>query len=206
MNAEQVASVMSMESRATIDENKCTQQLQTKLNVFDIAFHNLEAAQMENPEASKNIKDGRFTFVPFPCGFFVDTLLDAFFFFGRDRSKKFLDVGCGIGTKVILASTIFDAYGIEYDEKYVSLAHALNINRVGKADALTFDRYDEFDFIYYYRPIHDTDKYRALESKIHREMKSGALIAPMHTEYNWHECEDMEVLANKPFPKLYRKK
>jgi len=195
-----------MSARATLDENKSREQLAIKLMVFDVAFHNLEAAQMEHPEAAQNIKDGRFTFVPFPCGFFVDTLLDAFFYLGQDRSKKFLDVGCGLGTKVMLASSLFDAYGIDCDERYVTTANSININRVGLADALTFDRYDQFDFIYYYRPIKDSEKYRDLEMKIHKEMKPGAIVAPMHTEYDWINCQDIEVVNSNPCPKIFKKK
>lgn len=206
MNGQQVGSIMDLESRIALDESKTIEQLRIKLNVFDIAFHNFEALQMENSDTNSNIKDERFSFVPFPCGFFVDTVLNAFFILGQDRSKKFLDVGCGIGTKVMLASSLFDAYGIDIEEKYVKTAHDLKINRVGQADAMNFDRYDQFDVIYYYRPIFDPIIYRDFESKIHKESKVGSLIIPMHSEYNWGDQEDIEVLISSPHPTIYRKK
>lgn len=206
MNGQEVAAIMDVEARASLDGNKSREQLLIKLNVFDIAFHNFEAVQMEHEETKENIKDGRFSFVPFPCGFFVDLLLDIFFLLGQDRSKKFLDVGCGLGSKVMLASVLFDAYGIEYDERQVSIANNLNIKRVGKADGMTFDKYDEFDVIYYFRPIHDKEQYKLFETNIHQKMKPGALVVPMHTEYNWLDQPDIEVMISKPFNAVYRKK
>jgi hypothetical protein len=197
MNGSEVGDLMSKEARAALDEDKTKDQLLLKINAFDVAFHNIEAAQM-----GKTVVGDRFSFVPFPCGAFIDLLYEAFFVLDQDRTKKFLDVGCGMGTKVVLACSLFDAYGIECEKEYVDKANLLGLNRVGHVDAFLFDKYDIFDVIYYYRPIHDYDKYRMFEQKIHKEAKSGAIIAPMHTDYEWDKCEDVERLTRF----LYRKK
>lgn len=197
MHEHEVNKLMDPDSRAALDEDKERATLLVKLNIFDVAFHNLEAVCMD-----QIVVDGNYQFIPFPCGAFVDMLMNAYVLLGHDRSKKFLDVGCGIGTKVILACSLMDGYGIDYNEQYVNKANTLGLNRVGLADGLLFDKYNQFDLIYYYRPIQDTERYLALESKIHKEMKSGTLVAPMDTAYNWDEQADIEKCGQF----LYRKK
>jgi 2-polyprenyl-3-methyl-5-hydroxy-6-metoxy-1,4-benzoquinol methylase len=197
MNGNDVNFLMNPENRIVLDEEKTKEQLSLKLTVFDVAFHNFEASQIGDA-----IKGDNYAFVPFPCGAFVDLIIEAFTVLGSDTSKKFLDIGCGIGTKVILATSLFDSYGIEYDEVYCEKAKSLGLNRVGLVDAMLFDKYDQFDLLYYYRPIHDSAKYREFESKVHAEMRPGALVAPMHTEYDWDSCEDIERLSKF----LYRKR
>jgi SAM-dependent methyltransferase len=197
MNGREVNELMSPESRAKLDEDKNLVQMLIKVNIFDVAFHNLEAAQ-----TSSEITEGKYNFIPFPCGAFVDMLMEAFFVLGQDRKKKFLDIGCGIGTKVILACSLFDAYGIEYNPKDVEKAKLLGMNRVGEADAMSFSKYGEFDFLYYYRPFHDFDLYEKFETMVHKNLKPGALLAPMHSEYNFDSMPDMERISKY----LYRKK
>lgn len=198
MNGNEVNHLLLPESRAQLDEAKDKDTLLVKLNIFDVAFHNLETARWDN-----DIVDGqRFKFVPFPCGAFVDLILEGFLVLGQDRTKKFLDVGSGLGTKVILASVLFDAYGIEYNREYVARSRAFGMSRVEYGDALNYDRYGEFDLLYYYRPLRDSSLYREFESKVHSQMHKGALVAPMHTEYDWDQQADMERISRF----LYRKK
>ncbi len=188
MNGNEVNQLMSPEARSSLDENKSKDALIVKLNIFDAAFHNLEAAQT----TTNNVVGESFAFIPFPCGAFVDMLTEAFFLLGHDRNKKFLDIGCGFGSKVILACSLFDGYGIEYNQDYVDKANLLGLNRVGLGDAFTFNKYDQFDLLYYYRPIHDDARYRIFENLVHRNMKVGALVAPMHTHYEWDNLADIK--------------
>lgn len=199
MIGKDVNNLMELESRASLDESKSKDELLVKLNIFDVAFHNLETVSMGEVDCDEK----HFQFVPFPCGAFVDLILEGFNFSGQDRTKKFLDVGCGTGTKVMLASVLFDVYGIEYEPLYVEMAHDLGIrNRIGVADAMTFHAYEKFDLIYYYRPIKDTELYAKFESMIHEKMRPGALVAPMHSEHDWDNSGDMEKLSRF----WYRKK
>lgn len=191
MNGSEVNFLMSPEGRAALDDNKTMDQLAMKATVFDIAFHQLEAANTP----AEAISGDSYAFVPFPCGAFVDMAFEAFLVLGQDKSKKFLDIGAGMGTKVILASVLFDAYGIELDPANVEKAKAIGLNRIGVADALAFDRYNEFDVLYYYRPISDAVLYRQFEEKVHADMKAGALVAPMHSEYDWDGQADMKKIG-----------
>jgi len=148
------------EQRASLDENKSRDHLLVKLHIYELAFHKWEVAGVDLP-----VESDRYRFVPFPNEAFVDMLFDAFFSLGADRSKRFLDVGSGFGSKVLLASTLFDAYGFDCIESYVNEAQRVVGNRVILADAFTYDRYDEFDVVYYYRPIHDDKLYHELERR-----------------------------------------
>lgn len=198
MKWSEIDQLMRLQSNLALDKEKSAEDLLFKLQVFDKAFHNLEVCQVESGDI---IKEQNFDFVPFPCSAFVDLLIEGFYFLNRDSSKKFLDVGCGLGTKVILACSLFDAYGIDYDQKHVEKAKTLGLNRVGQVDALAFDKYNLFDFIFYFRPIFDKIKYKELEEKIYNDLKPGAIVAPMFSELDWNSKPDIEVLSKY----LYRK-
>lgn len=99
---------------------------------------------------------------------------------------RFLDVGCGGGTKVIAASRFFRwADGLEYDLGYVNSARrTLQIigapySRIYHADALLFDSYSDYDVIYFYRPMRTDALMEALEQQIIRRARPGTiLVAP----------------------------
>ena len=91
----------------------------------------------------------------------------------RNDDIKFLDVGCGVGTKVLLASQLFSqADGLEYDQHYYAAArrtisaNKVKNSRIIKGDALVFPAYGEYDIIYLYRPFFDLVKQNELEMKI----------------------------------------
>ena len=91
----------------------------------------------------------------------------------------FLDVGCGPGTKMDIASTLFglEAYGVEIDKDMAMVADKRFPHRVNPVDALSFHSYDQFDLIWLYRPFRDRDKELALENRIISKMKPGAILA-----------------------------
>jgi 2-polyprenyl-3-methyl-5-hydroxy-6-metoxy-1,4-benzoquinol methylase len=124
------------------------------------------------------------------------------------HKPKFLDVGCGPGTIVVLADTIgFNAYGIDYMGKYVKIAKAAmreayfyetNRENIIKADALNFKRYDQFHVIYYYRPIADSKIMHELYKKIMKDMKIGSLFIPMNFGHPAHHLPKAFKQIDKP--------
>lgn len=105
---------------------------------------------------------------------------------GRGGAGSFLDIGCGSGIKMLAALGLFErATGIEYDPGYAAAARWL-CDRAGhgaaqviQADALTFEGYDAFDVIYFYRPMRDGERMEALERRICAQARPGTLlIAP----------------------------
>lgn len=107
----------------------------------------------------------------------------------KRNKARFIDVGCGIGTKVFLASTLFsEAHGIEIDDNYITTG--LNIIKhcspeytsnlsLKKRDALQFSHYRDYDVIYIYRPFHNVEKQNELEEKITRGAQENTVIVGM---------------------------
>jgi len=102
----------------------------------------------------------------------------------HDKKKmilpKFLDVGCGFGTTLMLAEAIgYDGYGIEYNQKNKPFA---STRLIWYGDAFDYENeneersYSQFDVIYYYRPISDYDLQLKLESLIEDKMSPGAFL------------------------------
>jgi SAM-dependent methyltransferase len=90
------------------------------------------------------------------------------------EGARFLDVGCGLGSKVWLAQSLgFDAYGLEINPKYVEVAkECVGTEHIICHDGLTYQDYDRFDVIYFYNPM-PTDE---LESVILKTAKDGAIV------------------------------
>ena len=105
------------------------------------------------------------------------------------RETRFLDVGCGAGLKVISAAPFFDrCVGLEYDPGYARLASDLfgdmphDRCRVVQGDALTWDGYDDYDVIYFFRPIRDDARLARMERHIVDSIPGNTLlIAPYRT-------------------------
>jgi hypothetical protein len=138
---------------------------------------------------SVSAEKGHFKDIPLLMSVFNDHMMAAYrvcLAQERKRPVRFLDVGCGGGTKVLSASEYFGhADGLEFDPSYVHAARTLfsniryDIGEVFQADALVFDRYDAYDVVYFYRPISNPDLMIQLERRICESVKPGTvLIAP----------------------------
>lgn len=111
---------------------------------------------------------------------------------------SFLDVGCGIGTKLILAASISSRivpFGIEIDPLYADVAKKLLkaienpsndtnsytgrslVGEIIQGDALK-QHYGGYDIIYFYCPLYDSQLQRKLEERIIKTASVGALILP----------------------------
>lgn len=102
------------------------------------------------------------------------------------RAPRFLDVGCGGGMKMLLASAFFDrAEGLDFDPAYVRAAQTafsrmqVTRCRAFEANALTFEGYADYEVIYFFQPMSDNDGLCALEDRILAKARPGTiLIAP----------------------------
>lgn len=107
---------------------------------------------------------------------------------------KFLDIGCGVGEKIYLASLFgLDCYGLELREELInegknilqSMGHGGYNSFYGlrpkepscfiHADALTYD-YKDFDILYFYCPLCDGNLQVKLEEQIAKTAKVGAIV------------------------------
>lgn len=143
-------------------------------------------SNIENKICERSVCDiESYHYIPFPPSHFIDALLEGFFHLGASTSKKFIDIGCGSGLTVLIASGLFESYGFDYNTDLVDRARSFLGDSVFLDDAKTFDRYDEFDFIYYYRPFFDENMYFEFEERVFKSMKSGSLVCPIWESFDW---------------------
>jgi trans-aconitate methyltransferase len=94
------------------------------------------------------------------------------------EGRQFVDVGCGIGTKLVLAHVMgFAVTGIECREQYAATAHWVCPDaKIENADARGYWPYDAFDVVYMYRPIQSGEGQAALDAWIYERARPGALL------------------------------
>lgn len=110
---------------------------------------------------------------------------------------RFLDVGCGRGLKVLSAAAFFDrADGLEFDPGYVDAAKTLfkstRADRcdVFQADALTYQDYDVYDAVYFYRPMRHIEMLKELENQVIKMVRPGTLLIAPYKMFE-HRYEEL---------------
>jgi SAM-dependent methyltransferase len=149
-----------------------------------------------NTYVAASCKDGAFKCLHSPVGEFLDELFIAKKHSSTAYSHKFLDVGCGVGQKVFLAKINgCEAFGIDLRQEFVVESRRLDLlyneaahwrlggiereqdkNKFTQADAITYDKYDTYGIIYFYQPISDPDKLKAMETQIAKTAKIGSVV------------------------------
>jgi 2-polyprenyl-3-methyl-5-hydroxy-6-metoxy-1,4-benzoquinol methylase len=124
----------------------------------------------------------------------VDQFLDALQVAGaHTEGRRYLEVGCGIGTKLLVAAVLgYEVTGIDNRRQYLAVAEWLTRQRaegepvpvelensvpicLEQADARYYD-HQFFDVIYANRIIVDNDGQTEYESMLARSMKKGAVL------------------------------
>lgn len=97
---------------------------------------------------------------------------------------RFLEVGSGIGTKSLIAHTLFGltTTGIEVNPDLFRVMLRKGRGYGFCMDALDFEWFHSYDIIWMYRPFRDRDLERKLEQKIYAEMNHGAIFAGAQLE------------------------
>jgi len=94
--------------------------------------------------------------------------------------RRFLEVGCGIGTKMQLAESLgFSAYGIEILPELVAEARNEGLDVV-EADARSWRGYAEFDTVYVNHPLLDSGAEEAFERELHQAMKPRSVLVAVN--------------------------
>tara|TARA_Y100000034_G_scaffold129783_1_gene186909 strand:+ start:443 stop:1054 length:612 start_codon:yes stop_codon:yes gene_type:complete len=189
-------------NRAEQDEGHSKEYLSVKLNVMSVALHNIECSHLP-PEPDDPDEEDRHRWVPFPCGSFVDACIEAFYLSGGEvKAKKFLDIGCGIGTKVMLADVLFDAHGLELNEEYLRVADLIGCRNVWQADAMEYVEYGDYDILYFYAPFREDILQNRFERHVYQHMSPGTILIPMHTMTMWStRWPDMKKVGSFCFQK-----
>jgi hypothetical protein len=143
-------------------------------------------ARIDSEQNAHQKKNEHYPYISYGGRRFVGTLGRA----GLLEGKHFLDVGCGIADKVMLAwtfGTFVTASGLEYDRKTVGLAKSAAWNFDGhspkkavlqilEGDALEFDKYGKYDVIYMYMPMRDPGRVGCLLKQICEQASIGTRI------------------------------
>lgn len=136
------------------------------------AIRQLELDWLEKYRVLRSASEDSYGWEPFPISRFYNMLILAM----SHNRGPFLDVGCGIGTKVLLASQVgIEAQGIELFPEYVAEAERLGV-KVEQADARSYGRYGEFGIIYINHPLRDIEEEDKLERHIQRQMVPGSVL------------------------------
>jgi len=160
----------------------------------DNIFNLLHGFVNPNPQDPAAKESQSFADIALPQSVFLRHMLAAHRIYlaqRTGRAARFLDVGCGGGLKVLSAAQFFaPSEGLDFDPGYVTAAQNLlaktraDTTNVFEANALTFDRYDEYDVIYFYRPIMDWDKLHELEERIVKSARPDALLIAPYTMFD----------------------
>jgi len=89
---------------------------------------------------------------------------------------QFLEVGCGPGSKSVLAGALFDldAHGFDIDPDMVAAAADNGADAI-VWDAMKYPAYDEPDIVYLNKPLH-LPLEAELERMVYEDMKPGAVL------------------------------
>ena len=136
----------------------------------------------DSQKYSRNDTANEYPFVP------MDTrqLFDQLFFAARFLKKNMpdrgpftlLDIGCGIGNVMLFAEQMgFDVYGFEKDEFPFRIASKLmGPDRVTQDDLWQYHGYENFDVIYYFRPLANGNDQRRFERMIEEKIRPGGIL------------------------------
>lgn len=111
----------------------------------------------------------RAPWMPFPVPAFLALLLEAV---PEAPGSRFLDIGCGPGSKMLLAREIcgLDVTGIEIEPQAAAEAGVVPV------DAADFTDYGKYDLIWFNRVYRDPGLQAVLEARIWAGMAPGAVV------------------------------
>lgn len=170
----------------------------------------LHTLALPSAEAMKNLLSDAHADIALPATHF-EALMHAAYRIclaqSRSAPPRFLDVGCGGGTKVYAALPFFrDSMGLENNPIQAQVAAAvmakLNapLECIIESDARNFDDFGKFDVIYFYRPIKNPNGLRQMEDRIMSQVRPGTLlIAP----YLGFSAEQGDMRCSKIAPSIY---
>lgn len=125
--------------------------------------------------------DARSTpWMPFPLFDFIALVAEAL---PEAKGGAFLEVGCGIGTRMLIAHELYglDCHGIDRVPEYVAQAQAMLPEGAGGvtagiADALGWNGYGKYDIVWFNRVFSDPALQRKLEYQVWGDMRPGAVV------------------------------
>ncbi len=143
-----------------------------------------EVRQIERAWQQKNIDIGNAKmfdgWMPSDVAQFLVLLIESIV---EAPGRGFLEIGCGPGTKMMLARDLFglDVTGFDRVPEFVDAARGHGLN-AGVCDAFDFQAYAKFDIVFLNQPFRDPGTERELERLVFRKIRRGAVIIGMNLE------------------------
>ena len=118
--------------------------------------------------------------MPFPLFDYIALLAEAMPVTEGDR---FLEIGCGVGSKMLVARELFglDVHGFDRVPAYIQQARNLGLDAV-EADALGYDGYGKYDIVWFNRPFRDAKLEFQLEQEVWDSVAPGAVVIGANLE------------------------
>lgn len=189
-----------------------------------------EMIALESVSTDLSTEDAQgFGYRPYPAGAFCSLLHEAVKVVPphfASAAKSFLEVGCGTGTKLVLANKIFDlmVYGFDKHLVYSDASYGLvrsygtyPISHVWQQDVRDFHGWRMFDIIFLNRPLRDNKEQLALEEEAYDHMVPGSVLIlgnGLSSPHDWKllargvaaaayqkvcGCDDIERKVNSQF-------
>ena len=184
------------------------------LAAYEDAFYRLHD-HIGPPRPNPEDYVGRHNDIPLPFTHFARLMQlarRAALALGRPTPLAFIDVGCGVGLKVLQAAQVFEiSQGLEYDHTRVPVADQMirqprrPDDKVFQADALTYEGYGNHDVIYAYKPLSDPVLIVEMEERIVTQSRPGTVLVMPYTEFDArHANYDVGRLTQLVFVTGYR--
>lgn len=117
--------------------------------------------------------------MPFSRPALIELLAEALAWYdpGENEDVKFLGIGCGPGSELLIARGIFglDAHGIDRVPEYVAAACSLGLRAI-LADALSYTGYGRYRVIWFNRVARDVSTQLAIEHAVWSGTAPGAVV------------------------------
>ena len=163
----------------------------------------------QSQKETRNQADIEYPFVAMDTRQMFDQIKFAFDYLTAAKKSgtfSFLDIGCGIGNAMLVAEQIgFDVYGFEKDEFPFRIAcELMGANKVTQEDIRHYDKYEQFDLIYYFRPFSDGQLMREFEKMIEDRIKPGGILIANRKMSNVIDTDSRFVRLSPDMP-IWRK-
>lgn len=119
-----------------------------------------------------------FPYIRSACGPFEAALLSCAQLIGRPKETlRFLEVGCGLGTKCGIARLHgLQVWGVDLKSEYVELADRIFPDcEFTQANAYDVD-YSQYDLVYYHRPVSEDSMIFQLENRILSQLPNRGVL------------------------------
>lgn len=136
-------------------------------------YGQVQQAELDWIARQDGVRDTEFGWCPYDIRVFLRLLAAAVY---ASRNGRFLDLGCGIGTKCVLAESVgLRAEGIERVPAYIAQAREWDVT-VHEADLLEWTSYSGYGIVYVNHPLRGEEAEEEFERKLEGLLDPGTVL------------------------------